>query len=529
MFVVAVCNSPAADVFENPFRIKAGGEFIDVTTQHAAPHLRDMDGDGVRDLLVGEFGIHDYTGEVSEKEEWAQGRVRVYHNLGTERAPRYGKFEYLQAGGVPAAVPITCCLSFVPHFADLDGDGIEDLMSASYPGDLYFFKGLGKEKYAAAKTLRDENGNVVKPVTSATMEAHDMDADGDLDLIIGSRLNGCFVVTNIGTRQAPKWSAKKQRLLDAKGKKIGGWNYGSNVHFADWDGDGVSDIVVGSDDGGIFWHRNLGKENAPSFGPKQTLVPVMSEEYMFKPFPTPTRCGWRVKVHVADYNGDGTPDLLAGDYGPEWILNKKLTLAKRARRAELITRIANLKGKENKVRKKALRKELKKLAVFKEGEGGGWVWVYLRKPTASATGSILPEAAAVARPDNANVQGEVEFTILTKAPKAKVGEAFEVKLKYKIAPGWHIGPSKSKQTIPTELEWTLPEGVKVTDVKWPELNYFGNPPGYEGIIIVTAKLQADKDLKPGAKLTIGVRSSWQVCKGICKLGERTQRLKILVK
>lgn len=125
--------------------------------------------------------------------------------------------------------------------------------------------------------------------------------------------------------------------------------------------------------------------------------------------------------------------------------------------------------------------------------------------------------------------GEVAFSAVSKTKVIKPSAAFEVELKYKIAPGWHIGPSKSKQTIPTELEWTLPDGVKVTDVKWPELNYFGNPPGYEGIIIITAKLQAAQKLKSGTKLNLGVRSSWQVCKGICKLGEATQRLKFLVK
>ena len=57
----------AADIFEKPFRVLADGKPISVTTQHAAPHLRDMDGDGVRDLLVGEFGSERFTGEVSEK------------------------------------------------------------------------------------------------------------------------------------------------------------------------------------------------------------------------------------------------------------------------------------------------------------------------------------------------------------------------------------------------------------------------------------------------------------------------------
>ena len=47
---------------------------------------------------------------------------------------------------------------------------------------------------------------------------------------------------------------------------------------------------------------------------------------------------------------------------------------------------------------------------------------------------------------------EVTFTALPKAKTVIAGVAFEVELKYKITPGWHIGPSKSKKSIPTEVE-----------------------------------------------------------------------------
>ena len=40
---------------------------------------------------------------------------------------------------------------------DFNADGILDFVSGSYdPGDLYFFRGLGKGKYAAVEKLRDK-------------------------------------------------------------------------------------------------------------------------------------------------------------------------------------------------------------------------------------------------------------------------------------------------------------------------------------------------------------------------------------
>ncbi|MHC4342758.1 MAG: FG-GAP repeat domain-containing protein [Planctomycetota bacterium] len=42
--------------FLAPVRIEAGGRPIDTEVGHAAPLVADFDGDGIRDLLVGQFG-----------------------------------------------------------------------------------------------------------------------------------------------------------------------------------------------------------------------------------------------------------------------------------------------------------------------------------------------------------------------------------------------------------------------------------------------------------------------------------------
>jgi len=81
--------SLAAQQFETPFRVQAGGKPIDVDIGHAAPFVVDFDGDGVRDLLVGQFG---------------NGRCRIYKNTGTNSAPKFGEFTFLEAGGKTAEV-----------------------------------------------------------------------------------------------------------------------------------------------------------------------------------------------------------------------------------------------------------------------------------------------------------------------------------------------------------------------------------------------------------------------------------------
>jgi hypothetical protein len=76
----------------NPVRLKATGKDIDSGPHwaHSGPCLHDVDGDGKRDLLVGDYS----------------GLFRLYRNVGTEKEPDYAAAEVLKAGGEDAKVPI---------------------------------------------------------------------------------------------------------------------------------------------------------------------------------------------------------------------------------------------------------------------------------------------------------------------------------------------------------------------------------------------------------------------------------------
>jgi hypothetical protein len=81
----ALCS---AAEFERPVRLKAGGVAIRVESPgYAAPCWADVDGDGKKDLLVGQFN---------------QGKIRVFTNLG-EGSLAAGV--WLKAEGQVAEVP----------------------------------------------------------------------------------------------------------------------------------------------------------------------------------------------------------------------------------------------------------------------------------------------------------------------------------------------------------------------------------------------------------------------------------------
>jgi hypothetical protein len=86
--LAALAQAPTTDLAA-PFLISAADGPISTDVGHSYPRLHDLDGDGKRDLLVGQFG---------------GGKCRVYRNVGTDAAPSFDKMEWLMAGDVPASV-----------------------------------------------------------------------------------------------------------------------------------------------------------------------------------------------------------------------------------------------------------------------------------------------------------------------------------------------------------------------------------------------------------------------------------------
>lgn len=83
-------GAPAGDELAPPVRIEAAGKPIDTEIGHAAPFVGDFDGDGVRDLLVGQFG---------------SGILWIYRNKGTNDRPKLAAGMKFQDGREEGRVP----------------------------------------------------------------------------------------------------------------------------------------------------------------------------------------------------------------------------------------------------------------------------------------------------------------------------------------------------------------------------------------------------------------------------------------
>jgi len=86
----------------------------------------DWNNDGMKDVVAGA----------------TDSKIRVYLNEGTDTEPDFGSEELAQAYGTNLIVPGT---RSSPKVVDLDGDGKKDLLTGNYYGELLFYSNTGTD------------------------------------------------------------------------------------------------------------------------------------------------------------------------------------------------------------------------------------------------------------------------------------------------------------------------------------------------------------------------------------------------
>jgi len=226
-----------------------------------------------------------------------------------------------------------------PHFTDFDGDNKSDLLMGDEQGNLHYMKNGGLKNHTETQqkntllltknTLEDEEDEDVlaytpvipieKPETKEDLETDmpivpnfefisdkygnlelgrrafpafmDVNGDSFIDLIVGNNAGELRYYRRKQGSSESQWVLESKHFLDYRGGN------NSAPVFADLDGDGDYDLLVGNQKGGIHYWENKGSPEIP--------------EFVYNPSPFLGVTGGRNSVPaVLDLNADGHNDLL---------------------------------------------------------------------------------------------------------------------------------------------------------------------------------------------------------------------------
>ncbi|MGH8004567.1 MAG: FG-GAP-like repeat-containing protein, partial [Limisphaerales bacterium] len=195
------------------------------------PAFADIDADGDFDLFVGKDG---------------DGTISFYRNTGNAQAPAFTLITSQYLGLTVNTLP--ACT-----FADIDADGDFDLFVGEWKftgnANIRFYRNQGTAQNAS---FVPEMAQLLPPgsriQTFPTLA--DYDGDGDLDLFVGALDGTIQLFQNDGTPASFSFTPMTGSYANID---VGFW---AAPVFSDMEGDGDLDLLVGTRQGGIFFYRN---------------------------------------------------------------------------------------------------------------------------------------------------------------------------------------------------------------------------------------------------------------------------------
>jgi len=333
-FGYAVCDPP--DLLSAADKIIGGTNEPAFVMDNELVELVDLNGDGLPDVLKTDLGGGAHQAFLN------RGEVQ----FGPDKALRWDSPIDVDPGaGTAWAFNLSATTT---HLADMDGDGLADLVYKSADGDIFYFANLGRTAWGVRQAMSVQNSAPPAPFGQTGVRTADLDFDKRIDIVQSISTGGATAYRiwfNLGNQTYSPAVTVDQgsgfsffdsavQLADCNGDRLpdlarvqaqsvvvqAGLGYGRfadaiamplsdytlddvQIHRAkltDLNGDGLADLVIERAAPGQCWYWvNLGNY---TFSTRKIITGL------------PTGLGINAAIRWADLNGNGTTDLIYADH-----------------------------------------------------------------------------------------------------------------------------------------------------------------------------------------------------------------------
>ncbi len=286
-------------VFEYPDVSFLQNNMIDVGSG-AYPVVFDWDGDGLKDLFIGNYGYYDYSYYINYTlHSVYKSKIAYFKNIGTYLNPIFQLWDNDFAG-----LGSLNKIGLIPSFNDIDGDGYTDILVGDSEGHIMYVKNMHDDEFE----IYSENYLEIDVGEFSTPQLFDINKDGIKDLIIGEKAGNINYYLNHGEGGVSDFVF----VTDSLGKVnvtdyTLSWNGYSVPHFFRDDNNNTH-LVVGSEQGKIFYYKAIDNNLDGKFIESNNFNQLLDTTNIN------LDRGMRTSAVIVDLFANGKLEMIAGNY-----------------------------------------------------------------------------------------------------------------------------------------------------------------------------------------------------------------------